>query len=83
MKGSTEIHAEFEGEEEDGETRDKAPVAGFAIDHGGWPWGFAVVSVLGVLIAATGWLASRRGGGVAASRTTPGRRSSGACAVAG
>lgn len=49
-----------------------APVAGFAIDHGGWPWGFAVVSVLGVLIAATGWLASRRGGGVTASRTTPG-----------
>ena len=49
-----------------------APVAGFAIDHGGWPWGFAVVSGLGVLIAATGWLASRRGGRVAASRTAPG-----------
>lgn len=49
-----------------------APVAGFAIDHGGWQWGFAVVSALGVLIAATGWLASRRGGGAAESRTTPG-----------
>ncbi|MEW1955791.1 MFS transporter [Terrabacter sp. NPDC080008] len=38
-----------------------APVAGFAIDRGGWSWGFVVVSALGVVIAAAGWLASRRG----------------------
>jgi len=42
-----------------------APVAGFAIDRGGWSWGFVVVSALGVLIAGLGWLASRRGRDVA------------------
>ena len=31
-----------------------APVAGFAIDHGGWQWGFVVVSALGVVIAGGG-----------------------------
>ena len=36
-----------------------APVAGFAMDHGGWQWGFLVVSVLGVLVAVTGLLAER------------------------
>jgi MFS family permease len=36
-----------------------APVAGFAIDHGGWQWGFVVVSALGVLIAAAGLVGSR------------------------
>src|SRR6478735_487178 len=60
-----------------------APVAGFAIDHGGWPWGFAVVSGLGVLIAATGWLASRRGGGVAESRTAMGSGAAPAAPPAG
>lgn len=38
-----------------------APVAGFAIDHGGWPWGFVVVSALGVVIAAAGLVGSRVG----------------------
>ncbi|GAB3874711.1 MFS transporter [Terrabacter terrigena] len=37
-----------------------APLAGFAIDHGGWQWGFVVVSVLGVLVAAAGLVAARR-----------------------
>jgi MFS family permease len=37
-----------------------APLAGFAIDHGGWRWGFLVVSVLGVLIAGAGLLAGAR-----------------------
>lgn len=48
-----------------------APVAGFAIDRGGWSWGFVVVSALGVLIAGLGWLASRRSrpAGDAASAT--------------
>jgi MFS family permease len=36
-----------------------APVAGFAIDHGGWQWGFIVVSVLGVLVVAVGLVAER------------------------
>ncbi|GAA2480276.1 MFS transporter [Terrabacter carboxydivorans] len=38
-----------------------APVAGFAIDRGGWPYGFLVVSALGVLIAVAGLLGSRAG----------------------
>jgi MFS family permease len=37
-----------------------APLAGFAIDHGGWRWGFLVVSGLGVLIAGAGMLAGAR-----------------------
>ena len=37
-----------------------APLAGFAIDHGGWQWGFVVVSVLGVLVASGGLVAARR-----------------------
>lgn len=36
-----------------------APVAGFAIDHGGWQRGFVVVSVLGVLVAVAGLVAER------------------------
>jgi MFS family permease len=36
-----------------------APVAGFAIDQGGWQWGFIVVSALGVLAAAAGLVGSR------------------------
>ena len=28
-----------------------APLAGFAIDLGGWRWGFLVVSAVGVLVA--------------------------------
>lgn len=31
-----------------------APVAGFAIDHGGWQWGFLVVSAVGLLVAGAG-----------------------------
>jgi MFS family permease len=31
-----------------------APVAGFAIDHGGWQWGFLVVAVIGLAVAVTG-----------------------------
>lgn len=31
-----------------------APLAGFAIDHGGWGWGFASVSLLGVAVAVIG-----------------------------
>lgn len=46
-----------------------APLAGFAIDRGGWQSGFVVVSLLGVLIA---------GGGLVAARRT---RASGAAAV--
>jgi MFS family permease len=38
-----------------------APVAGFAIDHGGWQWGFVVVSALGVVIAAAGLVGSHVG----------------------
>ncbi len=49
-----------------------APVAGFAIDLGGWQWGFLVVSALGVVIAGLGLLVSRgrRGRAAAASRTS-------------
>jgi MFS family permease len=39
-----------------------APVAGFAIDHGGWQWGFVVVSALGAVIAVVGLVAARRPG---------------------
>src|SRR6478736_2557709 len=38
-----------------------APIAGFAIDHGGWQSGFVVVSALGVVIAAAGLVGSRVG----------------------
>lgn len=31
-----------------------APVAGFAIDRGGWQWGFAVVSLVGLVVACGG-----------------------------
>lgn len=31
-----------------------APVAGFAIDHGGWQWGFLVVAVVGLAVALAG-----------------------------
>jgi MFS family permease len=36
-----------------------APVAGFAIDHGGWRTGFLVVGVVGVLVALAGALSQR------------------------
>ena len=49
-----------------------APIAGFAIDHGGWQWGFVVVSALGVVIAAAG---SRRLARRAARRRRAGHRS--------
>lgn len=31
-----------------------APFAGFAIDHGGWQWGFLVVALIGLVVAVTG-----------------------------
>ena len=37
-----------------------APIAGFAIDRGGWQWGFVVVSALGVVIAGIGLLGPGR-----------------------
>jgi MFS family permease len=48
-----------------------APLAGFAIDRGGWQWGFVVVSAVGVLIALVGLLGSR------ASRRAQGRPAAG------
>ncbi|EWT04867.1 permease, partial [Intrasporangium chromatireducens Q5-1] len=36
-----------------------APVAGIAIDLGGWQWGFLVVSAVGLGVAAVGALTSR------------------------
>jgi MFS family permease len=41
-----------------------APLAGFAIDAGGWQWGFVVVSAVGLLIAVVcGVVVGRRGDG--------------------
>jgi MFS family permease len=37
-----------------------APVAGFAIDSGGWRWGYVVVSVLGLAVAVVGGLVLAR-----------------------
>ncbi len=37
-----------------------APVAGFAIDAGGWRWGYVVVSALGLAVAAVGGLVLAR-----------------------
>jgi MFS family permease len=37
-----------------------APLAGFAIDLGGWRWGFVVVSAIGLLIAGAGMLGGAR-----------------------
>ncbi len=36
-----------------------APIAGFAIDRGGWQWGFLVVSAIGLVVALAGALAPR------------------------
>ena len=36
-----------------------APVAGFAIDAGGWRWGYVVVSALGLAVAAVGGARAR------------------------
>ncbi len=36
-----------------------APLAGFAIDRGGWGWGFASVSLVGVVLAVAGGAATR------------------------
>ncbi|CAN7419506.1 MFS transporter [Terrabacter sp. LjRoot27] len=51
-----------------------APVAGFAIDQGGWQWGFLVVSALGVLVAVAGLIGSR-------TTRRSGRRASGGAAT--
>ena len=48
-----------------------APVAGFAIDHGGWQWGFVVVSALGVVIAGLGLVVSRHSPERAGSQEPP------------
>ena len=37
-----------------------APLAGFAIDLGGWRWGFLVVSALGLIVAGAGMLGGAR-----------------------
>ncbi|MEO5745104.1 MAG: MFS transporter [Terracoccus sp.] len=37
-----------------------APVAGFAIDHAGWQWGFGVVAAAGLAVAVLGVLVTRR-----------------------
>jgi predicted MFS family arabinose efflux permease len=50
-----------------------APIAGFAIDHGGWQWGFLVVSLVGLGVAAVGILASRREGTAQPTDSEPGR----------
>jgi MFS family permease len=43
-----------------------APLAGFAIDAGGWQWGFLVVSAVGLLVAVVcGLVLGRRGSGSA------------------
>ena len=47
-----------------------APVAGFAIDHGGWRWGFLVVSVVGVLVAGVGMLGGARHRGLPQAETS-------------
>jgi MFS family permease len=40
-----------------------APLAGFAIDAGGWQWGFVVVSAVGLVVAVVcGLVIGRRGG---------------------
>jgi MFS family permease len=50
-----------------------APVAGFAIDQGGWQSGFVVVSALGVLIAVAGLVGSRTSHGFGARAGRAGR----------
>ncbi|HET8593703.1 MAG TPA: MFS transporter [Intrasporangium sp.] len=50
-----------------------APIAGFAIDHGGWQWGFLVVSLVGLGVAAVGILASRREVAARPADSEPGR----------
>ena len=37
-----------------------APIAGFAIDHGGWHWGFLSVSAIGLLVALAGIAVTQR-----------------------
>ncbi|SHG81963.1 Predicted arabinose efflux permease, MFS family [Jatrophihabitans endophyticus] len=49
-----------------------APLAGIAIDHVGWRGGFVLPALLGLLAAAFGWAASRRG--VERTATTTARR---------
>ncbi len=39
-----------------------APIAGFAIDHGGWQRGFLVVAAIGLVVAATGAVVSAQRG---------------------
>lgn len=36
-----------------------APLAGYAIDHAGWGWGFVSVSIVGVVIALVGGIGER------------------------
>jgi MFS family permease len=50
-----------------------APLAGFAIDAGGWQWGFLVVSAVGLLVAVACGLVIGRGGGGEASAVVDSR----------
>ena len=55
-----------------------APLAGFAIDAGGWRWGYVVVSALGLAVAAAGAAVmarrTRRPGAVLADSSPAGAR---------
>ncbi|MDX8033959.1 MFS transporter [Lentzea sp. BCCO 10_0856] len=46
-----------------------APLAGVAVDRGGAPLGFAVVGVVGLLVAGVAWLLARQGKPVATGAT--------------
>jgi predicted MFS family arabinose efflux permease len=46
-----------------------APIAGVAIDHGGAPAGFAIVGVIGLLVAGVAWLLARQRKPVATQTT--------------
>ncbi|MGW6934985.1 MFS transporter [Lentzea sp. NPDC054927] len=46
-----------------------APLAGVAVDHSGAPLGFAVVGVVGLLVAGVAWLLARQGKPVATGAT--------------
>ena len=59
-----------------------APIAGFAIDGGGWPAGFASVSAAGLLVAVVGALAVTRRRGPGPVFPSLGRRDAGTPATA-
>ena len=59
-----------------------APIAGFAIDGGGWPAGFVSVSAAGLLVAVVGALAVTRRRGPGPVSPSLGRRDAGTPATA-